>query len=233
MIDGTIDTGYLDRHLEEFLPRPQLDDALLLAAATARLLWQEASAREHAIASSDVTSPWALTDGWRLGHAGKRVIALQHRDERIEFSASGSNGDYRITRDGQITHVTGARSKATVLSARFDSVARRFTAQVDETRVLVHDGIQRMRLEIVPVYQRQASAQGSDERRLQAPMPGRVVLVKVQPGDQVIAGQEVLVIEAMKMELGLKAPRDGVIAEVRAQAGDFVEADAVLVTLDP
>jgi 3-methylcrotonyl-CoA carboxylase alpha subunit len=50
---------------------------------------------------------------------------------------------------------------------------------------------------------------------------------------EIIAGQEVLVIEAMKMELGLKAPRDGVIAEVRAAAGDFVEADAVLVTLDP
>ncbi|MEO6138235.1 MAG: biotin/lipoyl-containing protein, partial [Luteimonas sp.] len=181
----------------------------------------------------DATSPWAITDGWRLGHAGKRVIALQHRDQRIEFSASGSNGDYRIARDGKITQVTGARVKGSVLSARFDSVARRVTAQVDETRVLVHDGIHRMRLAIVPVYQRQPSAQGSDEHRLQAPMPGRVVLVKVKPGDQVIAGQEVLVIEAMKMELGLKAPRDGVIAEVRAAAGDFVEAEAVLVTLDP
>jgi len=40
------------------------------------------------------------------------------------------------------------------------------------------------------------------------------------------------VIEAMKMELSLKAPRDGVIAEVRAAAGDFVDADAVLVTLE-
>jgi 3-methylcrotonyl-CoA carboxylase alpha subunit len=43
----------------------------------------------------------------------------------------------------------------------------------------------------------------------------------------------VLVIEAMKMELALKAPRDGVVAEVRAATGDFVEADAVLATLEP
>ena len=63
-------------------------------------------------------------------------------------------------------------------------------------------------------------------------MPGRVVLVKARPGDAVIAGQELLVIEAMKMELSLKAPRDGTVAEVRAAAGDFVEADAVLVTLE-
>jgi 3-methylcrotonyl-CoA carboxylase alpha subunit len=63
-------------------------------------------------------------------------------------------------------------------------------------------------------------------------MPGRVVLVKAHPGDVVVVGQELLVIEAMKMERALKAPRDGTVAEVRAAAGDFVEADAVLVTLE-
>jgi 3-methylcrotonyl-CoA carboxylase alpha subunit len=46
------------------------------------------------------------------------------------------------------------------------------------------------------------------------------------------AGDVVLVLEAMKMELALKAPRAGTLADVRAQAGDFVEADAVLATLE-
>jgi 3-methylcrotonyl-CoA carboxylase alpha subunit len=63
-------------------------------------------------------------------------------------------------------------------------------------------------------------------------MPGRVVVVQKQPGDPVAAGDVVLVIEAMKMELALKAPRDGVMAELRAQAGDFVDGDAVLATLE-
>ena len=63
-------------------------------------------------------------------------------------------------------------------------------------------------------------------------MPGRVVLVQATPGDTVHAGDVVLVLEAMKMELALKAPRDGVIAEMRVQAGEFVEADTVLVTLE-
>jgi 3-methylcrotonyl-CoA carboxylase alpha subunit len=63
-------------------------------------------------------------------------------------------------------------------------------------------------------------------------MPGRVVVVKLAAGDAVEAGQEVMVIEAMKMELSLKSPRAGVLAEVRAVAGDFVEADAVLATLE-
>ena len=63
-------------------------------------------------------------------------------------------------------------------------------------------------------------------------MPGRVVVVRARAGDAVMAGQELLVLEAMKMELSLKAPRDGTVAEVRAAAGEFVEADAVLVLLE-
>jgi 3-methylcrotonyl-CoA carboxylase alpha subunit len=60
-------------------------------------------------------------------------------------------------------------------------------------------------------------------------MPGRIVLVKAKAGDKVEAGQELLVMEAMKMELLLKAPRAGTIDALSATAGDFVEADAVLV----
>jgi 3-methylcrotonyl-CoA carboxylase alpha subunit len=60
-------------------------------------------------------------------------------------------------------------------------------------------------------------------------MPGRIVLVKTKAGDVVEQGQELLVMEAMKMELALKAPRAGTIESVNATQGEFVEADAVLV----
>jgi 3-methylcrotonyl-CoA carboxylase alpha subunit len=46
----------------------------------------------------------------------------------------------------------------------------------------------------------------------------------------VVEGDELLVMEAMKMELALKAPRDGNIESINASAGEFVEADTVLVT---
>ena len=48
----------------------------------------------------------------------------------------------------------------------------------------------------------------------------------------VAVGQELMVIEAMKMELSLKAPRAGKVAEVRAASGDFVDADTALVVLE-
>jgi biotin carboxyl carrier protein len=66
---------------------------------------------------------------------------------------------------------------------------------------------------------------------LKAPMPGLVVRVQVEPGQQVAAGAPLVVLEAMKMENQLKAPAAGIVAEVRVVAGAAVEKGQVLVTL--
>ena len=232
IVGGTIDTGYLDRHLDEFMPDYATDPVLVVAAATAQMLLQEVAERARAMASPDPTSPWALADGWRLGHAGKRDLAFLHRGERLDVAAQGHGGDYAVQWQGRKHDVRAARLDASGLSARFDQQSRRFRIHADAGRLDVHDGEHRLQLQPVAVYRRDSAAQGAEGNRIQAPMPGRVVLVKTHPGDVVVFGQELLVIEAMKMELALKAPRDGTVAEVRAAAGDFVEADAVLVTLE-
>jgi biotin carboxyl carrier protein len=64
--------------------------------------------------------------------------------------------------------------------------------------------------------------------RLVAPMPGRVVRVLEGPGAQVVAGQGLVVIEAMKMENELVSPRDGRVLEVAVLEGQAVEAGALL-----
>jgi biotin carboxyl carrier protein len=64
-----------------------------------------------------------------------------------------------------------------------------------------------------------------------APMPGRVVKVLVTPGEAVSARQGLVVVEAMKMENELRAPRDGTVAEVRVREGVPVEANVVLVVI--
>ncbi len=230
---ATIDTGYLDRHLEEFLPGDAAPDAALLAAAaTVRLLAQERSVRAAAGGSGDPTSPWAIADGWRLGHAGARRLAFLQGDDTFEVTAHGHAGDYRLELSDTGTTVTGAAWDGDALTARFDGQARRFRAAADDSRVLVHDGDRRLLVRPVEVYRRVDAGKGTGDHRVLAPMPGRVVLVKARAGDTVTAGQELVVLEAMKMELALKAPRDGTVAEVRAVVGDFVDADAVLVALE-
>jgi pyruvate carboxylase subunit B len=66
---------------------------------------------------------------------------------------------------------------------------------------------------------------------LVAPMPGLIVRVAVQPGDQVAAGQGLVVMEAMKMENELKAASAGTVAKVHAVPGTAVEKGALLVEL--
>ena len=233
IVGASIDTGYLDRHLDEFMPAHALDPSLLIAAATATLLAQESEARGVAAGSRDPDSPWAIADGWRLGHAGGRPLAFVHRDQELELLAHGAGGEYRIEWQDTQHVVQGARLSADVLSLRLDDQARRFKVHHAAQHVTVHDGEQRLGLAVVSKYRHAGSTEAGSNGRIAAPMPGRVVLVKVKVGDSVVAGQELVVLEAMKMELAIKSPRDGSVAEMRARVGDFVEADAVLVTLEP
>jgi biotin carboxyl carrier protein len=76
-------------------------------------------------------------------------------------------------------------------------------------------------------------AGASAEQRLVAPLPGRIVKVLVAPGDEVSAGQELVVIEAMKMENALHAPRAGRVDEVLVIDGAPVEAGRLLVVVGP
>lgn len=70
------------------------------------------------------------------------------------------------------------------------------------------------------------------DREVRAPMPGLVLRVLVEPGDEVEAGQGVAVLEAMKMENELSAPAAGTVADVRVAAGDAVAKNDVLVEVD-
>jgi biotin carboxyl carrier protein len=63
-------------------------------------------------------------------------------------------------------------------------------------------------------------------------MPGKVVRLLVQPGDEVVERQGVIVVEAMKMENELRAPRAGKVVEVLINEGDSVETGKVLVVIE-
>ncbi len=227
IIEGRIDTGYLDRHLEQFLVGDaQPADAVLFAATTAALLQDEAHVASN---PSDPHSPWARADAWRIGHAGKRIVALTWREQRFEIEARGHAGNYQLLLRETACEVAGARLQDAHLSARFDGEARRVPLRTDAAHVLLHDANGQRYSFARAVAFAWESTDAAGGNQLIAPMPGRIVLVKATAGDTVEQGQELLVMEAMKMELALKAPRAGTIESVNAAQGEFVEADAVLV----
>jgi biotin carboxyl carrier protein len=72
----------------------------------------------------------------------------------------------------------------------------------------------------------------SGPTELRAVIPGRILSVQVVQGDAVVAGQQLLVIEAMKMQNELRAPRDGVVARVDAAPGRTIEVGELLLALE-
>ncbi len=242
VVEARIDTGYLDRHLDQFVDLPRTPDdtqpgdgsasagdpmrVLALAAATALLTQPTPST-----ASDDVASPWAITDGWRIGHDDPRRLSLEWQGQRHDLSVAMESRGTRVSLEDESASVAGARIDAGWLTARVDGVALRWRAHVFGDLIVLHDGTRRYRLRTLPAYQHGAAESSGVGDRVSAPMPGRVVVLRVAVGDAVTQGQELLVMEAMKMELALKSPRAGTIEAIGAAVGDFVEADAELVRL--
>lgn len=77
-----------------------------------------------------------------------------------------------------------------------------------------------------------APAFDPSDKVLRAPMPGRVIAIRVRPGDRVAAGDEVCVVEAMKMEQSIRAAQDGLVKEIFVQPMDSVGANDALIELE-
>jgi acetyl/propionyl-CoA carboxylase alpha subunit len=85
-----------------------------------------------------------------------------------------------------------------------------------------------VRREMLPAARRRSSGAADAGAGLLAPMPGRVRRISIPRGQRVAKGDVVLVLEAMKMEHAIRAPRDGVVTRLDHREGDLVDAGAVL-----
>lgn len=231
-VAAKIDTGYLDRHLANvFQPCTELPAPVVIAAALGQLLSANGS-----VSVSDPHSPWAISDAWRIGHLGKQVLAFDYRGNRIEVVAHGTKAQFELSFADVSYMVSGVTQSNGCISFKWRSAADQrehalsIQTRVDADEVHVHDGHRRYVLRQKAAFAFEASAAPKADA-VRAPMPGRVVFVRSEVGASVAEGDELLVLEAMKMELSLKAPRAGIVEELRAKVGEFVEADAILVRL--
>ncbi|WP_024890510.1 acetyl/propionyl/methylcrotonyl-CoA carboxylase subunit alpha [Luteimonas huabeiensis] len=234
VVEGRIDTGYLDRQ-PDALRRPadaQADAMLRIAAAVDELLaLEDDAARADA---GDPGSPWAAGDGWHGAGTGRVRLRLRDAQGAFDAHAEGRRGAWRIALDDAAPVLAeGAHRDGPWLSLRLDGTARRFRIGGDRDVRLVHDGERRLEVARVLHEARGDGADAGAGDRLRAPMPGRIVVVRAAAGDAVAAGQDLLVMEAMKMEIAIKAPRDGTLAAVAVAVGEFVEAETVLAELEP
>ncbi len=232
--DGDVTTGFLDDHLPDWTPSP-LRPAETAAVAAALAVGAGARGADR---SAD---PWSLLGPWRNGPGGGWSVALGPTpDDSVRWQVTTTAGGWAVRR----RDVDEAGPPTSL------DVTRRAGDTADGTITMAVDGIEQPPL----VADRDGdhvwlSRLGHGSRRLAAPrrvrhvdrvvvpgaaslvapMPGQVVAVPVAEGDQVEAGDVLVVVEAMKMEHPVTAPGPGTVASLAVDVGDAVVADQVLV----
>jgi len=209
--DAAIDTAWLDRH-EVQTPDPAL--ARVFGAWTEVLL----------DTMSAGTGPWRA-DGWRMAGDPAPATVVLGDDVVVVDRARG-----RVTAAGRSHDVRLVDAANHTVHLLVDGVAEHAVLNVQRDVVdVVHRG-QRWVWERPDPFGDHAGSAG--DGTLAAPMPGTVLAVEVTEGQAVAEGETLGVMEAMKMELALKAPFAGTVTTVGAAAGDLVKLGAVLFVVE-
>lgn len=142
-----------------------------------------------------------------------------------------NGGDATIWIDG-IAYPARAHRDGAVTTLTLDGRRETVWLVHDRDRIFIHAFGRSWTLEVTdPVESSIRAAQGSDAAT--APMPGVLVSLSVAPGDDVVAGQELAVMESMKMQSRITAWRDGRVERVMVEVGDGFGAGDPLVALEP
>ncbi len=154
-----------------------------------------------------------------------------HTIEVVELA----DGRYQVSIDGRARVVDSRAAGASTLSLLIEHASAEVSvlSRGDEYAVEAGGRLHRLRLLDERALRRQAGAgSAASGPEVRAAMPGKVVAVLVAVGATVERGQGLLVIEAMKMENEIGAPRSGRVAEIRVQPGQAVEAGETLALIE-
>ena len=199
-----------------------LSDSELQLVASIAALWIQGKNRDDAEILGQVPS------GWRNSRLPRQKISFQYDENEIPIS-------YRSRRDGKFD--LNEKSVATVFNWDPESInveidGHRFTSKVtkDNDLVVVQMPWGNTSLQELPRFLLPGSEEISGG--LTAPMPGKVVELKVKVGDSISKGDAVVILEAMKMEHEVNAPADGKVSEIYIKKDEQLETGALLMIVD-
>jgi 3-methylcrotonyl-CoA carboxylase alpha subunit len=227
---AALDTGLIERHKAELIPPPQpAPDEVLALAVLGELLRMDGEAQAAAKRSPDPHSPWHSRGGWRLNEDNHHTFVFLEGERRVEVVAHYRRGGYLLDLpDGRAT-ASGSMAADGTIAADIGGVRRRATVVSQGNALTVFSGGQAWRL----AFQGSARVEEEDPAgRLVSPLPGSVVQVLVQAGEQVAKGQPLMIIEAMKMEHTITAPRAGRVRQLYFGTGEQVAEGAQLLEFE-
>jgi 3-methylcrotonyl-CoA carboxylase alpha subunit len=232
-----LDTGFIARHAADLLPAAAVgpeadaaDPAVWAAAAVTAVRDQRAAVEAQARTTGDPWSPWTTMDAWRMNGDGYQDLRFRRGESppvtlrthplpdgsfRLDLPGGPANAALTEDEEGPLLLLDGVSRRLRVVRRG----AELTVIFAGRNHVLSHED---------PLAPPQTETAGSD--RVTAPVPGRVTRVLVQQGDVVEKSAPLVVIEAMKMEITLRAPLEGTVAQVRHVVDDIVDEGTELVT---
>ncbi len=163
-------------------------------------------------------------------------IVIDGKLRRLELSRSATDDGWLGTLDGNPIEIDARLVQPGILSLIVQGQAYRCILDEGPVETAIQTGGQRYLVSIEdprsPTARRRKGGASGGQQVIKAPMPGRIIRLLVQPGDEVAAHQGVIVIEAMKMQNELKATRAGKVAEIKTEAGATVAAGEVLLVIE-
>lgn len=234
-VTGRMHTAWIDQNLGTLTQASDIDrDALLGVAAVTFALARPVSNDNHN--SEDRQSPWSFSDDWQPGEArcSRISLALQDQVDEVQLSRRGKVFEIAIdNRDHCIDDprlLRDDRGRITALLYGMGHLRQRCDITLDGRMLSIPTDQDLIRIEQLQI-DAVADQDHSSSDQVLAPMPGQIIKVLVAEGDQVSRDQPLIIMEAMKMELTLRSPRDGIIAEVTHTDQLFIEADTLLIAL--
>ena len=199
-----------------------LDGESLENALSAASLWIQGQNRENAAILREIPT------GWRNSRLPGQKMTFNYLDQDIEIT-------YRSNRDGSFTVNNGTTAKIiewTPSGIDIEVNNSRFFSKItkDSDSIVVHGPWGDALFKILPRF----TLPGSEQQAggLVAPMPGKVIDLKVKVGSKVKKGDTLVILEAMKMEHQVKASEDGKVTKVLIKKDDQLENGALLMVVD-
>jgi biotin carboxyl carrier protein len=157
--------------------------------------------------------------------------------KQVRFEVTKTNGGYCLTMDGKSLSVDAIRPAHHLFSLLVEGKSYEVAVEKrdNDFSVSFYDDTvefalyEARRFKALELTKRSGPA---GPLKITAPMPGKIVKVAVTENSQVDQGQALLIIEAMKMQNELKAPRSGIVKNLNAREGEAVSSQQVLLVLE-
>ncbi|MEP6740561.1 MAG: biotin/lipoyl-containing protein, partial [Caldimonas sp.] len=231
---ANLDTALIEReHAALFPARGEPPDEVWLVAAFAEVEAAIASARGAAGTAPDRDSPWRRLDGWRIQGRTPRRIDFRSGEATREVAVTHvASGVYEMTVDGTSVVASGGRQGGGAVAVQLGEHRVSATVVATGDRRVVFIGGRAYTLVHVDALEAAGSTHEEEGSGLVSPMPGKVIALIAKAGSAVEKGAPLLVLEAMKMEHTISAPRAGTVKSFRYAAGDQVGEGVELVEFE-